>query len=607
MKKKIICTAAATVLSLCLCFSAACGGGKTSGGGGGGQKPSGPIEATIDMYTSVNIIEYEALQAAAQAYEDYQFDQGNVIHVQLHNTDDPDGLRENLVNMISNGDVKGPTVATISPLPMYHGTDKLVDLAGYLEEPNPYNDAYDTWKDSLEADAYRPIRAGGSVTTPGVSYSSNYACMFYNKKAMKAVMGDDPLVDETGTIDTASPDFNWAWMMKALRKAQEVWKPDADPTKPDEVKINYPLGISRNQAACGQDNFNLVTMLLNMYFDQYFRDFTEEVHSVEGDYSYIPGIDSEWTYDGEDAQVDYENKYSYNLNRIIDAYFNHSEEFGAESERYAEVLENLWDLLQFSNPTDAYQDCFDKFNRTTIRYSKGGYYGNEDMRLFYLETLGYIRTFRDAHKTSGENGTTYPSSEWIGSNLGWFLMPAMPSELQGVADNLRPAGGPLENYGALSTGSASMDEISVDFLRWLTSPLGQEHMTAKYVSRDAPQMMHQLVKGIVLDPKVDFTQVAMQVKGDIGFCPYNIFAMGSGMSTCTAENSATKISVRIAELLSDYFKGGDRSWTGGAAMLGHIRSGFASYAEQYHLIYNDPAKASEMTNGLKNNPFSATD
>lgn len=608
MKKKWF--KAITSLLLCLCFPlAACGGG-TEGGSGGGNNggnennggSGGDSVQTIHMYTSVNIIEFEALQAAAYAYEDYQYSLGNNISIDLgHNTDDPDGLQRTLRNLISTGAIKEPTIAPVSPLPEYHGTDKLVDLSGYLEEPNPYSPDYDTWMDSLEEDAYRPIRAGSTVTIPGVSYSANYSCAFYNKSAMLDIMGDDPLVDETGTIDTSSPDFTWEWMLKALNKARNVGGTSGK-------KFTNPLAISRNEQACGQVNFNLVTTLINMYLDQYFRDFTEDVHSQEGDYSYVPGIDAEWTYDEQNPMVDYESNYSYNLNKVVDNYFNHSAEFGPESARYAEMMQNLYDLLQYSNPDDSYNDCFDKFNRTTLTYNKGGSYGDADMKLFYFETLGYIRTYRDAHKSVTSGTTTYPSAQWINDTLGWFLMPAMPSELEGVADNVRPTGGPLEGYGALSTGSAALDEIAIDFLRWLTSPMGQENITAHYVSQNAPQMMRQLVKGVNIDPKVDFTKVANQVKGDIGFSPYNIFGMGSGMSTCHVEGTSDLLGGKVATLLSSYFKGSVRTWgENGKGMLDLIKSGFKDYAAQYKLIYTDPAKVSEATSGLKNNPFNVTD
>ncbi len=623
MKKRTLMLISGLALSACFCFTAACGGngngGNTSGGGNGGGTGNGgnqgghntPITATIDMYTAINIIERQALEATVQAYEDYQFDLGNNIDVQLHNTDDPDSLQRTLRNLVSTGAVRNPTIGSVATLPEYHGTNKLVDLDGYLDEANPYNPDYDTWRDSLESDAYRPIRAGGTVTTPGVSYSSNYACMFYNKKAMKEVMAGDPLVDETGTIDTDSPDFDWDWMLGALKKASEHWKYAPDPSNPNETVSNFPLAISRNESSCGQTNFNLVTTMVNMYLDQYFRDFTEEVHSQDGDYSYINSIDSAWQYNADDPMIDYEDRYSYNLNRIVDAYFNHSTEFGPESDRYGEMMENLYDLMQYAKSTDAYNDCFNNFNRTTLRYSKGSYYGNEDMRLFYFETLGYVRTFRDAHKSDTSSGTVYPSAQWIDENLGWFLLPAMPSELEGVADNVRPAGGPLESYGVLSSGSTATDEIAVDFLRWLTSPLGQEHVTAEYIAQDAPQMMHQLVKGVVIDERVDFTAVAAKVKGDIGFSPYNIFAMGSGMSTCRVTDASGQLTNNylrdsVGKLLSDYLKGSSREWTLGGQMLGFIKSGFASYADQYQLIYTDPAKVSEVTGGLKNNPFNVT-
>lgn len=67
------------------------------------------------------------------------------------------------------------------------------------------------------------------------------------------------------------------------------------------------------------------------------------------------------------------------------------------------------------------------------------------MKLFYIEDLTYIRTYRDAFKTSGAGGATvYPTAEQIASEIGWFILPAISSDLEGVADNLRPEGGPNE-------------------------------------------------------------------------------------------------------------------------------------------------------------------
>ena len=139
-----------------------------------------------------------------------------------------------------------------------------------------------------------------------------------------------------------------------------------------------------------------------MYLDQYYRDFIEDVHSVEGDYSYIESLDSAWTYSSTDATVDSVEKYTYNLNKVIDLYFNQTG-YNPEAERYAEVMENLYDLLQYSDPTAPYSEVFSRFNETTLVYENNNT-TYKDMKLFYVEALDYGRTYRDAFKTQAEGG-----------------------------------------------------------------------------------------------------------------------------------------------------------------------------------------------------------
>lgn len=560
---------------------------------GGGLNPGGEtIDANITFYTSVNIIEREALEAVAHAYEDLQYEMGNNITVDVKNTTIPDSYAQDLVNKVS-GTITEPTIASVSPLGLYQGTNKILDLTSYLEEPNPYIEGNEAWMDALDPDAYRSVLTGATTKIPGISYSSNYTCVFYDKAAMRTVMGGDKLVAPDGTVDASK--VTWQWMLDALETAKN---------HPASAKDGYPLALSRDKQACGQDSFNLVVTLMNMYLDQYFRDFLEEVHSEEGDYSYLPGIDANWEYDPDDVSIDAADKYTYNLNKVVDSFFNGSE-YNPNSARYKEVMENLWDLLQYSNPQDSYQNCFDNFNRTTIVYENlGGSYN--EFKLFYVETLGYIRTYRDAHKTGSVN-VVYPDAETINKRLGWFLLPPMVSDLPGVATNLRSWGGPLENYGVLSTGSASKDKIAVDFLRFLVSPTGQQYIYSIYKKQNnAPQMMRQLVKDVQIPAEIDFTKVANEAAGDCLASPYIIFGVGNNLRDTHIGTTNTYVKDKIAETLSAYFIGTQRAWDRGNEVLGFLKDGFAEYATQNSLIYNDPSKVAEATNGLKNSPFNTS-
>ena len=191
--------------------------------------------------------------------------------------------------------------------------------------------------DALEPDAYRAELVGATSTIPGLSYSSNYATVFYNKQAMLDVIGaDDPVVGEDGTLDNSQ--ITWSWLMSALEKAKNSGQ-----------NFSYPLGLSTSSQSCGEDAFTMLTQIINMYLDQYFRDFIDEVHSVEGDYSYVDSIDGNWVYDPNDEAIDAVGSYTYNINKVIDKFFNQSE-YGPLSERYSEMMSNLYALTRYCDP-----------------------------------------------------------------------------------------------------------------------------------------------------------------------------------------------------------------------------------------------------------------
>lgn len=601
MKKLKKC--AALLLCACMAFSvAACGekdpGGDKPGPGPGPGPNPGPSEITanIDLYTSVNIIEQRALQTVAYAYEDMQYERGNDIKITLNNNTDPDAYTQNLRNMLSSS-VSNPTIASTHSISEYYGTNKLLDLTGYLEEPNAYIEDNDAWMNALEQDAYRSYQSGGSMTVPGISYSAGYVVVFYNKAAMRYVTGKDASVSANGAVaadgTVDSSKVTWQWLLGALEAARK-----------SEGNFTNPLGLSTSAQSCGEDGFNMLSQIVNMYLDQYFRDFIQTAHSQEGDYSYVGAIDDDWSYSATDPGIDLASNYTYNLNRVVDNYFNKAD-FAPTSARYTEVMQNLYDLMQYADDEASYNDIFSRFNETTIIYENKGGGGYKDMKLFYVEDLAYVRTYRDAFKTEAGGITTYPDAQKIASELGWFLLPAMPSTLEGVADNVRPQGGPLESFGVLSTGTTSKDEIAVDFLKFLTSPAGQASIYATYVSENnAPIVMRQLVKGVEVPDAIDYSTI-LSVAGDSASSPYLLFGKGTGMKTCTVGNSNTYVKSEVANILSSYFRGSDRNWSG-AALYDAIKSGFSSYASKNNLIYTDYAKVASVTNALKNSPFNTT-
>ena len=570
-------------------------GGENPGGENpGGNNPGGgnePITATIDFYTTVNVVEQSALQQVANAYSDLQYENGNNITVMVRNNTDPSAYTQTVRNLLANG-VSNPTIANTSVAPEYYDSGKILDLSGYLEEPNEYIEGNTAWMDALEEDAYRSRQTGASSIVPGLSYSSNYTTVYYNKAAMRSVLGDDPIVAEDGTIDNTK--ITWEWFMNALETAQNSGQ-----------NFDYPLGVSTSTQSFGTDSFTIGSTIIDTYLDQYFRDFLEEVHSQEGDYSYISSIDSVWEYDTENATLDLPNVYTYNMNRVVDTFFN-QEGYNPLSDRYEELMENLYEFFSYADPEASYNDVFNRFNETVITYEeKGGTY--DDMKLFYVEDLTYIRTYRDAFKTTNSNGATvYPTASEIADELGWFILPAMDSDLEGVADNVRPNGGPSENYGVLSTGEQSLDEIAVDFLRYLFSPDGQSAIYASYeASNYAPINMRQLVKNVTIPESIDYTGL-IDVEGDCSNNPYRIFGKGTGLTTITVGSSGEYVTDQIASLLSGYFRGSNSDWAAQAqSMFDILCSGFADYANENNFIYTDYSQAASATNNLVNSPYSS--
>lgn len=570
-------------------------GGENPGGENpGGNNPGGgnePITATIDFYTTVNVVEQSALQQVANAYSDLQYENGNNITVMVRNNTDPSAYTQTVRNLLANG-VSNPTIANTSVAPEYYDSGKILDLSGYLEEPNEYIEGNTAWMNALEEDAYRSRQTGASSIVPGLSYSSNYTTVYYNKAAMRSVLGDDPIVAEDGTIDNTQ--ITWEWFMNALETAQN-----------SGLNFDYPLGVSTSTQSFGTDSFTIGSTIIDTYLDQYFRDFLEEVHSQEGDYSYISSIDSVWEYDTENATLDLPNVYTYNMNRVVDTFFN-QEGYNPLSDRYEELMENLYEFFSYADPEASYNDVFNRFNETVITYEeKGGTY--DDMKLFYVEDLTYIRTYRDAFKTTNSNGATvYPTASEIADELGWFILPAMDSDLEGVADNVRPNGGPSENYGVLSTGEQSLDEIAVDFLRYLFSPDGQSAIYASYeASNYAPINMRQLVKNVTIPESIDYTGL-IDVEGDCSNNPYRIFGKGTGLTTITVGSSGEYVTDQIASLLSGYFRGSNSDWAAQAqSMFDILCSGFADYANENNFIYTDYSQAASATNNLVNSPYSS--
>ncbi len=112
------------------------------------------------------------------------------------------------------------------------------------------------------------------------------------------------------------------------------------------------------------------------------------------------------------------------------------------------------------------------------------------------------------------------------------------------------------------------------------------------------------MKDVEIPTAVDFTRSVVS-NGDCSASPYTIFGKGTGMKNATVGGSNTYVKAQVGTILSDYFCGADKTWSGDT-LFQTIKSGFASYAADSNLIYTDPANVASATNNLVNSPFNTT-
>ena len=345
------------------------------------------VSGTLDIYISLNEDEAAAYQMVADEYTYLQKEKGNTVKVNINNNSTADSYQKEVEALISMG-VSNATIAKTGVAPSYYGTDSIVDLSSYLSLKNPYADNQ-VWKDVLEPEAYAPKFARGKSTVPSISYDTNYLVVFYDTRA---------LADLGLQVPTT-----WDEMIACLEAASK----DSD--------FKNPLGLGVDS---GSATRTFLAWVVQMYMDQYFRDFIDVAHSQKGDYSYSSRIDGNYEYDLSDLLLGDSSNYTYNLNRMIDAYFNDTDEWGPLSPRFQDMMANLQELLPYIDTKASYGDLFNRFNETASSYnadgSDNGLY--HDRKIFYIQRLDYILTYKTAFETKG----TKLSVKDIGDRLGWF-------------------------------------------------------------------------------------------------------------------------------------------------------------------------------------------
>ncbi len=567
--------------------AAACGGSgnQGTGGGSGGGSGGSDLSGTVSFFVPMANVDNDALTAMANAYMDIN----RGVTVKLV-TSTGSGYSEQVRALAATEDKSQVSIVRVSQISQYYGTDKVVDFTDYLEEENEYAEgspSYDgTWKSVLEEDAY-PIE-GKAYTIPALSYESNYTVCFYDKRAMKALMGDPDYAPKT-----------WKDLLDLLEKA-----------KKDGYKS--PLGLSFTPSSCAGI---FMGWFIKMYADQYFRDFIDKAHSKEGDYSYI-AADKNWNYETGKNNPDFDRTgvYTSNLNRTIDTFFNNAD-FKVTSARFADMMKNFKDLAQYSsNMTDDRSTILGLDETTNYWNDQTGVGGsasgssllqkNVFLRPARLDSVFDYITRYALDKVENNNGDV---AGIISQRFGWFELPPMPSGTGAgapAADNVRSLGGPVNELGIIDNGDKKAVEAAVDFLKFVLSPQGQNIRYETYVANGYTTVMPSLVKDCTIDPRIDQTTGRSYVSG----CernPINIFTLGYGDGDIKASGEGTMtLNNKVGELYSSYLAG-SKGWDSVAADVQKaIEDSFAEWAEYRGLKYTafTTAAISGATNNMTENP-----
>lgn len=536
------------------------------------------VSGTLDIYISLNEDEAAAYQMVADEYTYLQKEKGNTVKVNINNNSTADSYQKEVEALISMG-VSNATIAKTGVAPSYYGTDSIVDLSSYLSLKNPYADNQ-VWKDVLEPEAYAPKFARGKSTVPSISYDTNYLVVFYDTRA---------LADLGLQVPTT-----WDEMIACLEAASK----DSD--------FRNPLGLGVDS---GSATRTFLAWVVQMYMDQYFRDFIDVAHSQKGDYSYSSRIDGSYEYDLSDLLLGDSSNYTYNLNRMIDAYFNDTDEWGPLSPRFQDMMANLQELLPYIDTKASYGDLFNRFNETASSYnadgSDNGLY--HDRKIFYIQRLDYILTYKTAFETKG----TKLSVKDIGDRLGWFALPPMTDHGDdGVgapaADTVRSLGGVESELGVINSGNQAHTDLAVDFLAYFYSPQGMNVRLQALALTGTPLVMEQLVKGVTIPENIDLVTNALKFTGNCNLNPYLQFGYGYTNANIKVGDTNNTVINTVANNFADFFKSSSNNWADyGKKMLDAITDGFKNYATDQKLIYDTYENVKEATEEYKKSPYSS--
>ncbi|WP_144023710.1 extracellular solute-binding protein [Paenibacillus sp. FSL H8-0548] len=330
---------------------------------------------------------------------------------------------------------------------------KFVNYYPYFDKENPY--AGKSWKDVLDLKAMGINLEG--VSSEDVLYNLNFESVqivwVYNKEIFAKV-----------GITEAPKTFNE--LTAAFEKVKAAgYTPLA-------------LGGDSKSMWSGQAGW-----LVRIYADQYLRDYINVNRSQEQDYSYLPEVDDNFTYDLTDPYNDSNSNVTKN-----------------EMRNWKAIKDKEGPYKIAGNPQwKAYSENL----KTLFSYVPDGFFGVKEDQAYKLFLTGKAATmvstpgsYWQLPKDFADESATESSGGVKPFEYGFFNMPSMEGpEVMAPARTIQI---PVGFYGIVNK-SAEQNELNMDFMMYLTSPEGYGvYVEAIQNSTDSALSGSPAIKDIVL-------------------------------------------------------------------------------------------------------------
>jgi ABC-type glycerol-3-phosphate transport system substrate-binding protein len=411
---------------------------------------------------------------------------------------------------------------------------------------------------------------------PSLSFESNYLTVCYSKQLFEKYGWSEPT--------------DWESLLNLLAAAKAE---------------GYTSPLALNYDKSGVEGI-MFGYTLYMYLDQYFRDIIDVAHSQDGDFSYIEEVDSDWVYSADDSEVDMRSGYTYNISRLIDAYFNGTE-YNATSARFADMMANYKELLSYSSPTYTSGTARNAFHNGVLTELGGTEFKKSESAVLYVCRMDYLSDFQSSIGSVLKFEDERIPADQLENYLGWFNLPAMTdnSSVEGgapAATNVRTFGGPNHHpMGVLNHNDQKRTALVMDFMMFWYSPEGMDYYYENYGNKGIVCPLKCLVKNydypenIQLDAQKNFN----------GICVLNpYFEVGLGYDSAVQSSDGGTVRDKYVSTIRDYLDSGTNDWSSyGVKMDAAVRSGFSDWASRKNMKISSPE---EIKNYIVNSPFKIT-